>query len=130
MTTVPPSVRGDAGGDAVGDTGSRPWGSFTVLEEQPGHKVKRLEVLPGRRLSSQRHRRRCEHWYVVSGRASIQLDGQPWELGPGGAADIPRGSLHRLANEGLDVLVLIEVQRGDYFGEDDIERFDDDFGRV
>ena len=108
----------------------RPWGSYEVLEDADTHKVKRLEVLPDRRLSYQRHQHRAEHWFVVAGRATVTLDGAVLQLGPGEAIDIPRGSAHRVANAGTDRLVLIEVQHGDSFGEDDIERLEDDFGRV
>jgi mannose-6-phosphate isomerase len=108
----------------------RPWGSYEVLEDAPSHKVKRIEVLPQKRLSYQRHQRRAEHWFVVSGVARVTLDGTDRSLGAGSAIDIPRGAAHRVANSGEDPLVFIEVQHGDYFGEDDIERLEDDFGRA
>jgi mannose-6-phosphate isomerase-like protein (cupin superfamily) len=108
----------------------RPWGSYTVLEDAPTHKVKRIEVLPGCRLSYQRHRRRAEHWFIIAGDADVTLDGTSHLLGAGEAIDIPRGAAHRIANRGAATLVFVEVQHGDYFGEDDIERFEDDFGRV
>jgi mannose-6-phosphate isomerase len=107
----------------------RPWGSFTVLEDAPTHKVKRIEVLPGSRLSYQRHERRAEHWFVVAGTAEVVLDEVPQRLGAGDALDIPKGAAHRVANVGDDVLVFVEIQVGDYFGEDDIERIEDDYGR-
>ncbi len=109
---------------------NRPWGSFTVLEDAPTHKVKRIEVTPGQRLSYQRHSRRAEHWFVVSGSAEVTLDGSLLPLHRQEAIDIPQGAAHRIANVGQDTLVFVEVQHGDYFGEDDIERLDDDFGRV
>lgn len=108
----------------------RPWGSFTVLDEGEGFKVKRIEVLPGKRLSYQRHSRRDEHWTVVRGRASVTLDDREMSVPIGGSMDIPVGSKHRIANEGAETLVIIEVQRGDYLGEDDIIRFEDDFDRA
>lgn len=108
----------------------RPWGSFTVLDEGRGYKVKRLEVLPGKRLSYQRHKHRSEHWFVVDGIAGVTLDGQEIEVQAGGAVDIPAGTAHRVRNPGTETLVFIEVQTGDYFGEDDIERIEDDFGRA
>lgn len=108
----------------------RPWGCYEVLEDVPTHKVKRIEVRPGSRLSYQRHERRAEHWFVLSGIAEVTLDGETVKLTPGQAIDIPRGSAHRIANVGDDDLVFIEVQHGDYFGEDDIERLEDDFGRA
>ncbi len=107
----------------------RPWGSYTVLEDAADHKVKRLEVLPGKRLSYQRHERRAEHWFVVAGDAVVTLDGEEIAVPTLGAIDIPRGAAHRIANAGPELLVLIEVQHGDYFGEDDIIRLEDDFGR-
>lgn len=109
---------------------NRPWGRFTVLEEAPTHKLKRIEVHPGRRLSYQRHEHRAEHWFVVSGEADVTLDGRALRLGPGDAVDIPERAAHRVANAGDDRLVFFEVQVGDYFGEDDIERLEDDFGRA
>lgn len=108
----------------------RPWGSFEVLEDAPSHKVKRIEVRPGQRLSYQRHQRRAEHWFVVSGTAKVTLDGADHVLSAGMAIDIPLCAAHPVANTGEEPLVFIEVQHGDYFGEDDIERLDDDFGRA
>jgi len=108
----------------------RPWGSYTVLEEQPAYKVKRLEVLPGRRLSYQKHEKRGEHWMIVSGRAIVTLDGKDVDLSPGQSIDIPRGASHRIANPGTTLLTVIEIQQGDYFGEDDIIRLEDDYGRI
>jgi mannose-6-phosphate isomerase-like protein (cupin superfamily) len=99
-------------------------------DDAPDHKVKRLVVHPGKRLSYQRHSKRAEHWFIVSGRARVTLDGADTELAAGGAIDIPRGSAHRIANAGSTDLVFVEVQHGTYFGEDDIERLEDDFGRV
>lgn len=114
---------------AVG-TEQRPWGSHTVLDDRPDHKVKRILVRPGGRLSYQRHELRAEHWFVVSGAAVVVLDGASRRLGPGQAIDIPRGAAHRIENTGEAELVFIEVQHGDYFGEDDIVRLEDDYGRL
>src|SRR3954452_1778015 len=115
--------------DAVsGEREERPWGSYEVLEDAVTHKVKRIEVHADRRLSYQRHAHRAEHWFVVTGTAEVTLVGELVRLGVGGAVDIPRGAAHRIANIGADALVFIEVQHGDYFGEDDIERLEDDFG--
>jgi mannose-6-phosphate isomerase len=108
----------------------RPWGSYTVLDDAPDHKVKRIEVKPGCRLSYQRHQRRAEHWFIVSGDAKVTLNGVANHLESGAAIDIPTGASHRIANPGDKALVFIEVQVGDYFGEDDIERLEDDFGRA
>lgn len=107
----------------------RPWGNYTVLADEPDHKVKRIVVTPGKRLSYQTHARRAEHWFVVSGEGSVTLDGVDHAVRPGDAIDIPTGAPHRVANAGDRDLVFIEVQHGDYFGEDDIVRLDDDFGR-
>ena len=112
------------------DHEKRPWGSFTVIDEGRSYKVKRLEVLPGKRLSYQRHSRRAEHWFVVHGTAKVTLNDTEILVKMGDAIDIPVGSAHRVENpSSADVLIFIEVQTGDYFGEDDIERLDDDFGR-
>ncbi len=115
-------------GDALYD--ERPWGSFTVLDAGATYKVKRIEVLAGKRLSYQRHARRAEHWMVVAGRAGVTLDGRETELAVGETVDIPVGAAHRVANPGEELLVFIEIQRGDYLGEDDITRLEDDFDRV
>lgn len=108
----------------------RPWGSFTVLDEGEYYKVKRIEVLPGKRLSYQRHTRRAEHWFVVRGTAKVTLNGTQFLVNAGESIDIAVGVAHRVENPDTDELVFIETQTGDYFGEDDIERIEDDFGRV
>ncbi len=107
----------------------RPWGSYTVLEDAPDHKVKRMEVLAGKRLSYQRHEKRSEHWFVVQGTGVVTIDGADHPVTKGTAIDIPLGAAHRMANTGAELLVFIEVQHGEYFGEDDIVRLEDDFGR-
>lgn len=111
------------------ESDTRPWGAYVVLAVETDHKIKRITVLPGKRLSLQSHKRRSEHWHVVSGQALATLDDENLALGPGDSVDIPAGARHRIANRGSDPMVFIEVQRGDYFGEDDIHRYDDDFGR-
>jgi mannose-6-phosphate isomerase len=108
----------------------RPWGSYTVLDDGPTFKVKRIEVSPGRRLSYQRHARRSEHWFIVHGTALVTLEGEQRELAAGTSIDSPVGAEHRIENATADGVVLVEVQRGDYFGEDDIVRIHDDYGRV
>lgn len=109
----------------------RPWGSFTILDDHATFKVKRIEVLPGKRLSYQRHGQRSEHWFVVRGTAKVTLNGEEFIVPPGGSLDIPVGSAHRVENpDESNLLIFIEIQTGTYFGEDDIERFEDDFGRV
>lgn len=96
----------------------------------PDHKIKRITVYPGQRLSYQRHFHRSEHWYVVKGNAKVTKNGQAIELISGQAIDLPMGSWHRIKNYGEVNLVFIEIQTGDYFGEDDIERSEDDYGRI
>jgi mannose-6-phosphate isomerase len=108
----------------------RPWGSYTVLAEGDRFKVKTIEVRPGQRLSYQQHVRGAEHWFVVAGQGMITLDGGATEARPGDSVDVPRGAAHRIQNTGSVVLVFVEVQHGDYFGEDDIVRLDDDYGRL
>jgi len=108
----------------------RPWGNFTVVDEGEGYKVKRIEVLPGKRLSYQKHARRAEHWFIVQGEAKVTLDDREIRLNAGEYVDIPVGAAHRIENPGEMKVIFIEVQRGDYLGEDDIVRLQDDFGRV
>ncbi len=107
----------------------RPWGGFTVLDEAPGYKVKRIEVLPGKRLSYQTHSQRSEHWMVVSGAGKVTLDGREITVRAGETVDVSVGAAHRVENPGQEKLVFIEIQRGNYLGEDDIVRLQDDFGR-
>ena len=108
----------------------RPWGTFTVLDEGDGFKVKRIEVLPGKRLSYQKHAQRAEHWVVVQGTAKVTRDDEEISVPAGESIDIAVGSAHRVENADTELLVFIEVQRGDYLGEDDIVRLQDDFGRA
>ncbi len=108
----------------------RPWGSFTVLDEGTNFKVKRIEVLPGKRLSYQRHSQRAEHWIVVAGTALVTLNDEEISVPVGETMDIAIGDAHRVENRGTELLVFIEVQRGSYLGEDDIVRLHDDFGRT
>jgi mannose-6-phosphate isomerase len=107
----------------------RPWGYYQVYADEPDHKVKRIVVYPGKRLSLQRHRHRAEHWYIVSGQALVTRGDEEIPLVAEGSIDIPRGAVHRIRNPGSEEMAFIEVQTGDYFGEDDIERLEDDFGR-
>jgi mannose-6-phosphate isomerase len=113
-----------------GEEDHRPWGYYRVLEEGRGHKVKRIVVYPGQRLSLQRHRRRDEHWFILQGKAAITLGTADLAIAEGQALDSPRGTLHRVLNAGPEDLVFIEVQTGAYFGEDDVERMADDYGRI
>lgn len=113
----------------MGESDVRPWGSWEVLDEGLGYKVKRLVVRPHQRLSYQTHAYRAEHWVVVSGRATCVLNGVVRQARPGDYVDVPVGAAHRLMNQHDEPLVVIEVQRGLYTGEDDIVRLDDDYGR-
>lgn len=108
----------------------RPWGSFTVLEEAEGYKIKRIEVKPGATLSLQMHHHRSEHWVVVSGTAKVVNGDNEYLLQANESTYIPVGNRHRLENPGIIQLVLIEVQSGEYLGEDDIVRFQDQYGRA
>ncbi len=118
------------------EVGNRPWGVYYVMEDSPLYKVKKLVVNPGHRLSLQSHEHRSEHWVVVSGVATVDLrhpefmhTEQLRMFRPNEGCHIPQGYLHRLANTGTEPLVIVEVQCGNYTGEDDIKRYDDDFGR-
>ena len=108
----------------------RPWGSYTVLEEGPGFKMKRIEVKPGGSLSLQLHKRRSEHWVVVRGTARVTCGERVYDVPEGESTFVPVGTRHRLENCGTDVLAIIEVACGDDIQEDDIVRFDDKYGRV
>jgi mannose-6-phosphate isomerase-like protein (cupin superfamily) len=108
----------------------RPLGGFDVLSDQDSHKVKRLTVEPGQRLSYQRHAQRSEHWFILSSEGIVTIDGQAHQVAAGSAIDVPAGAAHRIENTGPEPLVLIEVQHGTYFGDDDIERLEDDYGRL
>ena len=111
-------------------TVARPWGAYTVLQEGPGFKIKRIEVKSGASLSLQLHHRRSEHWVVVAGIANVTRGDETFRVTANGSTYIPVETRHRLENPGKDPLVMIEVQCGDYLGEDDIVRFDDKYGRV
>ncbi|PCI40385.1 MAG: mannose-6-phosphate isomerase [Elusimicrobia bacterium] len=112
------------------DRDDRPWGSWETLYEDADCKVKRIVVTPGKRLSYQTHAKREEHWTIVKGLATVTLDGVNKEYGPGQVVDIPTGAAHRVENAGTDDLLFVEVQLGSYFGEDDIKRLEDDYGRA
>ena len=107
----------------------RPWGGWHVIDVGQGYKVKRIHVTPGQRLSYQLHAHRSEHWVVLYGVATCVIDDVTHVIGPGHSIDVPLGARHRLCNNGTEELVIIEVQRGGYTGEDDIVRLDDDYGR-
>jgi mannose-6-phosphate isomerase len=113
-----------------GERDDRPWGDWTVLDASPGYVVKRLRVVPGGRLSLQRHRYRAERWVVAAGTPTVTLDAERRTLTPGDAVIIPIRAVHRLENEGAVDAVIIELQLGDELREDDIERLDDVYGRA
>jgi len=108
----------------------RPWGRWDVVFAENDYRVKRISVRPGARLSYQTHRQRSEHWLIVRGSALATLDGKEIRMKPGDALDVPVGAAHRVANTGAEELVILEIQRGAYFGEDDIVRLHDDYGRA
>ncbi len=112
------------------ESDERPWGRYEVLEEQPGFKVKVLEVKPGERLSLQRHSRRGEHWVVVEGIADVVCGENEMKLNKGEHLHIPPETNHRLGNSSQQPLKLVEVQLGEYLGEDDIVRISDDYERA
>jgi mannose-1-phosphate guanylyltransferase len=110
-------------------TVARPWGAYTVLLETPRFKIKRIEVSPGQALSLQRHAQRSEHWVVVQGTARVTCGDKTFDVPRDASTFVPARTKHRLENAGDEPLVVVEVQLGDYLGEDDIERFEDRYGR-
>ena len=125
LVSIPFSVSNNG----VCATEMRPWGSFTTLEEGPGYKIKRIEVNPGHRLSLQMHHHRSEHWIIVSGMARVVCGDEEEILVANQSTYVPQCTAHRLENPGVIKLILIEVQNGEYLGEDDIIRFQDDYSR-
>lgn len=112
------------------DSSRRPWGYYEVLSDERNHKVKRITVYPEKRLSLQIHKRRSEHWFIVQGTGVVTINGKDSEVCSGQSLDIKKETSHRIKNTGQADLIYIEVQTGDYFGEDDIVRIEDDYGRV
>ena len=108
----------------------RPWGRFFVIHDESNYKLKRIEIEPGRRLSYQYHNKRSEAWTIVDGNGLITLNGEDNEYSKGETVLIPQGVKHRIENKGQEKLILIEVQTGSYFGEDDIVRIEDDYNRT
>ena len=108
----------------------RPWGSYEILCESDNYKVKRIIVNPSCQLSYQYHCKRSEHWFIVQGRGIVTIDNIPKHVEPGESVEIAIYSKHRVKAIGNTALVFIEVQRGSYFGEDDIVRIEDDYGRI
>jgi mannose-6-phosphate isomerase-like protein (cupin superfamily) len=107
----------------------RPWGYFEVLMDEPNYKVKRFVVKSGKRISYQYHKKRSENWVVVQGKGLLTLNAENKEVGPNSIIHIEQGDYHRIHNIGIEDLVIIETQFGEYCGEDDIVRVDDDFNR-
>lgn len=109
----------------------RPWGSFRTLDKTEKYHVKELTIEPNQRLSLQSHKFREEHWYVVSGSAEVTIDEDIHLMVKGDSIDIPLGTIHRIQNNGaIEQLIIIEIQTGIYFGEDDIIRYEDDYNRI
>jgi mannose-6-phosphate isomerase-like protein (cupin superfamily) len=108
----------------------RPWGFYVILHTEQRVQVKRIHVQSGNRLSKQSHKLRAEHWYITQGYAEVELFDQILHLGPGDYVSIGVGEVHRVRAEGEMDLVFIEIQTGDYLGEDDIIRYEDDYGRI
>ncbi len=115
--------------DENAQSAERPWGRWSVLDEGPGYKVKRIEVHGGHRLSYQTHEHRAEHWLVISGTATFVIDGVTTSASPGEHVDVDQGAAHRIGNDTAEPVVIIEIQRGGYTGEDDIVRLEDDYER-
>jgi len=111
-------------------TENRPWGSYTILDESPVHKTKRIEVLPGQRLSYQSHQKRDELWLIIEGDAVVTLNDVEHQLSYGKKIEIKAGEKHRVENRSDKIMKFIEIQTGTYFGEDDIVRYQDDYARV
>ncbi len=107
----------------------RPWGNFKILYQEEKLKIKRIIVRPGMRLSLQSHRHRSENWVIIQGTALVTLDGKDIPCTANQSLFIPAGAKHRMANQGKDEVIFIEVQTGSYLGEDDIIRYQDDFHR-
>ena len=108
----------------------RPWGDYESLVKENRWQVKLINVKSGEKLSLQKHKYRAEHWVVVSGTAKVEIDGTEMILQENQSSYIPLGCKHRLSNPGENDLKIIEIQSGSYLGEDDIERFDDNYGRI
>lgn len=108
----------------------RPWGNFTVIEDNILYKIKRIEVLCGHKLSYQYHYKRAENWTIVQGNAKVILNGKTLLLNSGDSVKINKLDKHRIENIGSELLIFVEVQIGEYFGEDDIVRLEDDYNRI
>ena len=115
---------------AAGQTDTRPWGDWTVLDAGPGYAVKRIRVRPDGVLSLQRHKHRAEQWVIVAGTARVRRGDATFDLATGQSTQIGLGDVHNIANPGTDDMVFIEVQTGEVLSEDDIERLQDRYGRT
>lgn len=109
---------------------TRPWGWYEILLTQPEMQIKRIHVDAGKRLSLQSHKKRSEHWLITAGKAKVQVDDQYYDFVEGNSITILKGEKHRIEAKEYDDVEFIEIQRGSYFGEDDIVRYEDDFGRA
>ncbi len=114
----------------IGKIYERPWGYYRTIEQKENYQIKHITVKPGKRLSLQYHLKRDEHWTIIKGRCVAQLDDKLIELGINDTIFIPKESKHRVTNNTEEFVEFIEIQIGDYLGEDDIVRLEDDFGRV
>ena len=108
----------------------RPWGGYEVLLESEGYKIKRISILPGAKLSLQSHRRRSEHWTTVQGTPTVVIDNKTFDMPVDSSCRIPQNAKHRIINRTQKPAAIVEVQLGDYLGEDDIVRYEDDYGRI
>ena len=108
----------------------RPWGFYDIIHKEPGYQIKRIHVEVGQRLSLQSHKYRSEHWYVISGIGVVEIEEEAFEIGVGDSITIAVGEVHRMTGVGEKGVTFIEIQAGDYLGEDDITRFEDDYGRL
>ncbi|MEL0280796.1 MAG: phosphomannose isomerase type II C-terminal cupin domain [Gammaproteobacteria bacterium] len=114
----------------MNEISARPWGTYEVIMSSDSYKIKRIIVEPGQRLSLQSHEKRDEFWVVLNGNALVEIESHSYTLKYGESIQIKRNEKHRVKNISDDKLILIEVQTGEYFGEDDIQRFEDDYNRV
>ena len=114
----------------LSEVDNRPWGNFHIIAKGNGYQIKEINVLSGKRLSLQKHQHRSEYWQVISGKGLVHIESDLHELKPNESIFIPKGNLHRLENNGDEILTIIEIQIGNKILEDDIERLEDDFGRL
>lgn len=108
----------------------RPWGFYDILHKEPGYQIKRIHVEADQRISLQSHKHRSEHWYIIQGLGVVEIEEEAFEIGVGDSITIAVGEVHRITAVGDKGVTFFEVQAGDYIGEDDITRFEDDYGRL